>query len=64
VGGRRRHDGCGDGCPYIPGKRYIAWQLPDPAGRPLDEVRAIRDQIAERIEELVGALDRAQATTS
>ena len=35
--------GCGDACPYIPGKRYIDWDLPDPSGRPLDEVRAIRD---------------------
>jgi arsenate reductase (thioredoxin) len=37
--------GCGDRCPYIPGKRYVDWQLDDPAGRPLDEVRAIRDEI-------------------
>src|SRR5579871_6548203 len=36
--------GCGDECPYIPGKRYIDWELPDPAGRPLDEVRATRDE--------------------
>jgi arsenate reductase len=38
--------GCGDECPYIPGKRYIKWDLPDPKGRPPDEVRAIRDDIA------------------
>ena len=38
--------GCGDACPYIPGKRYIDWELPDPKGRPLDEVRATRDEIA------------------
>ena len=37
--------GCGDECPYIPGKRYIDWDLPDPKGRPLDEVRATRDEI-------------------
>ena len=39
--------GCGDECPYIPGKRYIDWDLPDPKGRPLDEVRATRDDIAD-----------------
>ena len=44
--------GCGDECPYIPGKRYVDWDLPDPKGRPLDEVRAIRDDIAERISQL------------
>ena len=38
--------GCGDECPYIPGKRYIDWDLPDPKGRPLDEVRATRDDIS------------------
>jgi arsenate reductase (thioredoxin) len=42
--------GCGEECPYIPGKRYIEWDLPDPKGRPLDEVRAIRDDIARRID--------------
>jgi arsenate reductase len=45
--------GCGDECPYIPGKRYIEWDLPDPKGRPLDEVRAIRDDIARRINSLL-----------
>src|SRR5215216_5956655 len=45
--------GCGDECPYIPGKRYIDWDLQDPAGLPLDEVRAIRDDIARRVNELV-----------
>src|SRR5687767_2387408 len=44
--------GCGDECPYIPGKRYVDWDLPDPKGRSLDEVRAIRDEIAERIARL------------
>jgi arsenate reductase (thioredoxin) len=48
--------GCGDACPYIPGKRYIDWNLPDPRGRPLDEVRAIRDDIALRIDELLAGL--------
>jgi protein-tyrosine-phosphatase len=51
--------GCGDECPYIPGKRYIDWDLPDPAGRPLDEVRATRDDIARRVEDLVSTLDDA-----
>jgi arsenate reductase len=41
--------GCGDQCPYIPGKRYIDWNLPDPKGRPLEEVRAIREDIARRV---------------
>src|SRR3954470_4531823 len=45
--------GCGDTCPYIPGKRYIDWDLPDPKGRPLDEVRAIRDDITTRVRALV-----------
>ena len=51
--------GCGDECPYIPGKRYIEWDLPDPAGRPLDEVRATRDGINRRVLELVSQLDGA-----
>jgi arsenate reductase (thioredoxin) len=49
--------GCGDECPYIPGKRYVDWDLPDPKGRPLEEVRATRDEIARRVEALVGELD-------
>jgi arsenate reductase len=48
--------GCGDQCPYIPGKRYIDWDLPDPAGRPLEEVRATRDQIADRVNGLLAEL--------
>jgi arsenate reductase (thioredoxin) len=48
--------GCGDECPYIPGKRYIDWDLPDPAGRPLEEVRAIRDDIAGRVRKLAREL--------
>jgi arsenate reductase len=51
--------GCGDKCPYIPGKRYIDWELPDPSGRPLDEVRQTRDDIARRVRELVAELDAA-----
>jgi arsenate reductase (thioredoxin) len=49
--------GCGDECPYIPGKRYLDWDLPDPKGRPVDEVRAVRDDIARRVEALVRELD-------
>jgi len=49
--------GCGDQCPYIPGKRYIDWDLPDPAGQPVDEVRATRDDISRRVDQLVAELD-------
>jgi arsenate reductase (thioredoxin) len=48
--------GCGDECPYLPGKRYLDWDLPDPQGRPLEEVRATRDQIGRRVDELVAEL--------
>ena len=53
--------GCGDKCPYIPGRRYLDWDLPDPKGQPLDAVRATRDEIAARVEELVAELDQASA---
>ena len=49
--------GCGDTCPYIPGKRYIDWDLPDPKGRPVDEVRATRDEIEQRVAGLLDELD-------
>jgi arsenate reductase len=49
--------GCGDECPYIPGKRYLDWELEDPKGRPLADVRRTRDEIAERVERLVRELD-------
>jgi arsenate reductase len=49
--------GCGDECPVIPGKRYLDWELPDPSGRPIDDVRATRDEIAERVRALVAELD-------
>lgn len=49
--------GCGDTCPYIPGKRYVDWDLPDPKGRPVDEVRATRDDIQHRVEALLAELD-------
>jgi len=48
--------GCGDACPVYPGKRYQDWELDDPAGRPLAEVRGIRDQIKARVETLVAEL--------
>jgi protein-tyrosine-phosphatase len=48
--------GCGDSCPYIPGKRYIDWDLPDPAAQPIDAVRATRDQIGRRVDALVAQL--------
>jgi arsenate reductase len=49
--------GCGDECPYIPGKRYVDWDLPDPKGRPLNHVRVIRDEIARCVDELLTELD-------
>jgi arsenate reductase (thioredoxin) len=49
--------GCGDECPYIPGKRYIDWDLQDPKGLPVSEVRAIRDDIDRRVRELAAELD-------
>jgi protein-tyrosine-phosphatase len=48
--------GCGDACPYIPGKRYLDWELSDPKGRPVAEVRATRDEIQRRIEALLAEL--------
>jgi arsenate reductase (thioredoxin) len=48
--------GCGDECPYIPGKRYIDWDLRDPKDRPIEEVRAIRDDIAARVRDLAAEL--------
>jgi arsenate reductase (thioredoxin) len=51
--------GCGDECPYVPGKRYLDWDLPDPQGRPAAEVRAIRDDIAQRIAGLIPELQTA-----
>ena len=51
--------GCGDECPYIPGRRYIDWDLQDPKKLPIDRVRAIRDDIAARVDRLVAQLDEA-----
>jgi arsenate reductase len=45
--------GCGDQCPVIPGKRYLDWELPDPAGQPIDEVRRTRDEISRRVDDLL-----------
>jgi len=48
---------CDDACPVVPGKRYVSWQLPDPKDRPLDEVRAIRDDLESRVDRLLAGLD-------
>ena len=48
--------GCGDTCPVYPGQRYLDWDLPDPAGLPLDQVRPIRDDIAHRVQQLLTEL--------
>src|SRR5437660_11850930 len=53
--------GCGDECPYIPGKRYVDWDLADPHGQPLDAVRETRDEIARRVDELVRELEQSAA---
>ncbi|MFL5899879.1 MAG: low molecular weight phosphatase family protein [Solirubrobacterales bacterium] len=49
--------GCGDECPYIPGKRYLDWELKDPKGRPIEEVRATREEIERRVVELLDELN-------
>lgn len=48
--------GCGDACPVIPGKRYLDWELADPAGKPIEQVRPIRDEIEQRVRELIAQL--------
>ena len=55
--------GCGDECPYIPGKRYLDWDLPDPKGKPLAEVRRIRDTIQWQVQALIAELDAAAGLT-
>jgi arsenate reductase len=50
--------GCGDECPYVPGKRYVDWDLTDPKGRPVEEVRATRAEIGRRVRALAEELDR------
>ena len=52
---------CDDACPVIPGKRYVAWNLPDPKGLPLEEVRTIRDDIAARVDALAAELDQEES---
>lgn len=51
--------GCGDTCPFFPGKRYLDWDLPDPAGQPIQAVRPIRDEIGRRVRALVAELTTA-----
>jgi arsenate reductase len=51
--------GCGDQCPFVPGARYIDWELPDPAQRPIEEVRDTRDEIDRRVRRLLAELDTA-----
>jgi arsenate reductase len=48
--------GCGDACPFFPGKRYLDWELPDPAGQDADQIRPIRDEIEQRVRGLLGEL--------
>jgi len=52
--------GCGDQCPYIPGKQYIDWELPDPKGMPLPEMRRVRDEIQRRVQELIRQMERSE----
>ncbi|MFJ4796020.1 arsenate reductase ArsC [Kitasatospora purpeofusca] len=54
--------GCGDACPYFPGKRYLDWKLDDPAGQGVEAVRPIRDEIKGLIEGLVAEIDAEQRT--
>ena len=51
--------GCGDACPVFPGTRYEDWALEDPSGRPVEEIRRIRDDIRERVQSLLSSLDTA-----
>jgi protein-tyrosine-phosphatase len=53
---------CDDACPVVPGKRYVAWDLPDPKGRPLEEVRAMRDEIDRRVRALAAELSSTSAS--
>jgi arsenate reductase (thioredoxin) len=54
--------GCGDACPYVPGKRYIDWDLPDPAGKSIADVRTIRDDVVARVVALVRELDERESS--
>jgi protein-tyrosine-phosphatase len=53
--------GCGDACPLYPGKRYVDWEVDDPAGKPLAQVRAIRDELDRRVQALLAELVPAAA---
>jgi protein-tyrosine-phosphatase len=53
--------GCGDECPYMPGKRYLDWDLPDPKGQPIEVVRAAREEIRRRVEGLLAELEAESA---
>lgn len=48
--------GCGDACPIFPGKRYIDWELPDPSGMPIEDIRPIRDRLDQLVRELLDSL--------
>jgi len=48
--------GCGDECPYVAGKKYVDWELDDPAGRPIEQVRIVRDDIGRRVNDLLAEL--------
>jgi arsenate reductase (thioredoxin) len=56
--------GCGDECPYLPGKRYLDWDLEDPKGLPIERVREIRDDISRRVDGLAAELDGAAGAAS
>jgi protein-tyrosine-phosphatase len=49
--------GCGDACPVFPGKRYVDWEIDDPSGKPVDQVRPIRDDIEQRVRNLMAELE-------
>jgi protein-tyrosine-phosphatase len=52
----------GDACPLYPGKRYLDWELADPAGKPIEEIRPIRDEIGQRVRRLMAELNAKPAT--
>ena len=56
--------GCGDACPFVPGKRYEDWVLEDPAGQSVEAVRPIRDESEQRVRDLLASLDVSEAPTS
>jgi len=56
--------GCGDACPFYPGKKYLDWKLDDPAGKGVEAVRPIRDQIKKLVEQLVAEIDQRKAVVN